>query len=172
MRRERVEAQLDSIFAQQLTDRNFLERIALELSGRAKSKGSKSEAARLHRMSKRLQEQRKRVLDTYFSALIERAERDERLEQIRADQQFCERQLLDLQTGTKCKMSVEELADIFAPLHEWEFLSRIDKRRLLQAIVPEIHLQNYSVTKLALLIHDARRNELNRTGTDSSPRPT
>jgi DNA invertase Pin-like site-specific DNA recombinase len=169
MRRERVEAQLDVIFAQRLTDHNFLERIVLDLTERINSKGTKSQAVRLQRMSKRLQEKRKRVLDTYFSALIERTERDQRLEQIEVDQQFCERQLLALRTE-RCEISVAELSHIFAPLHEWEYLSKIDKRRLLQAIVPEIHLQNYIVTKLALLIHDDHRNELNHRGRDSWPR--
>jgi len=170
MRRERVEAQLDVIFAQRLTDHKFLGRIAGELSERTNPKGTKSQAARLQRMSDRLLDKRKRVLDAYFSALIEQSERDRRLKQIEVDQHFCEEQLLALRTE-KCKISVEELSHIFAPFHEWEYLSKIDKRRLLQAIIPEIHLQNYSVTKLALLIDGEHRNELNRTGRDSWPRP-
>jgi hypothetical protein len=32
-------------------------------------------------------------------------------------------------------------------------------------------MTNYSVTKLALLVEDSHRNELNHMGTDSSPPP-
>jgi len=170
MRRERVEAQLDQIFGQRLTDRNFLESIASELSERASRNASKSDVSNLQRMSRRLQEKRKRVLDAYFNALIDRAERDRRLEQIKADQQFCEQQLRNIRSETY-EVSAQELTHILAPFQEWEYLSRVDKRRLLQAIVPEIHLRDYNVTKLALLVDDPHRNELNHTGTGSWPRP-
>ena len=168
MRRERVEAQLNLMFADRLTDREFLESIARQLSERATPDESKSDVSNLQRMSKKLQEKRKRVLDAYFTALIDRAERDRRLEQIKADEQFCERQLRNIRPQTP-EVSVEQLTQLLAPLHEWEYLSMADKRRLLQAIVPEIHLANYNVTKLALLVQDPRRNELNHTGTDSLP---
>ena len=170
MRRERVEAQLDLMIAQRLSDRNFLEQIASEMNECAGSKTSKADVSKLQRMNNRLQEKRNRVLDAYFNGVIDRAERDQRLEQIKTDQLFCERQLGNIQTEPY-KVSAEELARIFAPLREWEYLSRTDKRRLLQAIVPEIHMQHYNVTKLALLVKDPHRNEQNHTGMDSWPRP-
>jgi DNA invertase Pin-like site-specific DNA recombinase len=170
MRRERVEAQLDLMFAQRLTNRNFLEQIASVLDESAGSRTGKSDVSKIHRIDNRLKEKRSRVLDAYFGGVIDRAERDQRLQQIKTDQQFCEQQLRTIQTEAY-KVSAEELARIFAPFREWEYLSRADKRRLLQAIVPEIHLQDYNVTKLALLVNDPHRNEPNHTGRDSWPQP-
>jgi DNA invertase Pin-like site-specific DNA recombinase len=167
MRRERVEARLNLMFAHRLTDRNLLEGIATELSERASLNSSKSDVSNLRRMNKRLQEKRKRVVDAYLDALIGHAERDRRLEQIKTEQQFCEEQLRGIRTQTH-ELSAEELAHILAPFQEWEYLSRVDKRRLLQAIVPEIHLTDYNITKLALLVQDPDRNELNHTDKDSS----
>ncbi|MGC1942212.1 MAG: hypothetical protein WA664_00480, partial [Candidatus Acidiferrales bacterium] len=170
MRRERVEANLNLIFAERLTDRDFLERTAAELYERTNSAGSKSELSKLQKMNKRLQETRERVLDAYFSTVISRAERDRRLDRITADQQFCDQQLRNVQTQA-VGVSAEDLAHVLAPLKEWEYLSRNDKRRVLQAIVPEIHLQHYNVTKLAVLVQDPYRHELNHTDMDSSPPP-
>jgi DNA invertase Pin-like site-specific DNA recombinase len=169
MRRERVEAHLDLLFTQRLTDRKFLDEIVSELSERAGTTGSKSDISKLHRMNKRIQETRKRVLEAYFEGLINKEERDRRLEQIKTDQQFCDQQLRYIHTETYT-VSAEKLALIFAPLQQWEYLSRNHKRRLLQAIMPEIHVQNYNVTKLALLIEDSHDNELNHTDTGSSRR--
>jgi DNA invertase Pin-like site-specific DNA recombinase len=166
MRRERVEAHLDSIFAQRLTDRDFLEQIASELRERSSSRAGRPDVLKLQRMNKLLQEKRRRVLDGYFNTHIDRSERDRRLEEIKTDQQFCEQQLRNVRTDTY-NVSAEELGEIFAPLREWEYLSRVDKRKLLQAIVPEIHIKNYIVTKLALLVQDSNRNEINHTDRDS-----
>lgn len=53
---------------------------------------------------------------------------------------------------------------------DWEFLSRLEKRRLLQTVIPEIHIENYEVTKLALLVPNDYRDETTPTGTDSLQR--
>ena len=169
MRRERVEAHLDKIFAQQLNEPTFLERIASELVERTESKTKKGEISKLHRMQKQLDEKRERVLNAYFEKLISRTELDRRLTQMKADQRFCEQQIANLQLHGS-DFSAVELAEILAPLNEWIFLSRADKRRLLHTIVPEIHLQNYRVTKLAVLVQEPHRDEMNHTDRDSWPR--
>ena len=43
-------------------------------------------------------------------------------------------------------------------------MSRIDKRRLLRTLLPEIHITNYHVTRLALIIKDPYRDEINHMG--------
>jgi hypothetical protein len=53
-----------------------------------------------------------------------------------------------------------------------KFLSRAEKRRLLQTLIPEIHVENYGVTKIAVLVQDSHRDEVTRTGRDSWPRLT
>jgi DNA invertase Pin-like site-specific DNA recombinase len=162
MRREKVESLLNQIFSLQLTDPAFLERIASEYIERAQLKTNEGEVLRLQRMHQEAEEKRKRVLEAYFENLIGRAELDRRLEEVKADQYFCEQKLLGIQTEVHV-ISADELATVLAPFHEWEYLTRADKRRLLQAIIPEIHLQNYRVTKLALLVQEPHRDEINHT---------
>jgi DNA invertase Pin-like site-specific DNA recombinase len=171
MRREKVEALLDDIFAKRLSDQALLERITSELIERQESKTNKAEKSKFQRMRKQLQEKRERVLNGYFEKLISRTELDRRLAQITADERFCDQKLDSLPSETQ-SVSARDLAEILAPLQEWMFLSRTDKRRLLQTIVPEIHIQNYKVTQLAVMALQPYRNEINRTGMDSSPRPT
>jgi len=113
--------------------------------------------------NKEPEQKRKRVLEAYFDNLVDRIELDRRLKEMETDRQFCEQKLLSIETETY-EISAEELAIVFTPLQEWEFLSRSDKRRLLRAIVPEIHLQNYDVTKIALLVQEPHRDEINHTG--------
>ena len=168
MRRERVESLLDMLFSRRLTDHGFLERIASECIERSQSSTGKDELLRLQRMHKELEQKRKRVLEAYFDNLVDRAELDRRLKEMETDRQFCEQKLLNIETETY-EISAEELAIVFTPLQEWGFLSRNDKRRLLRAIVPEIHLQNYDVTKIALLVQEPHRDEIIHTGKDSSP---
>ena len=170
MRRERVESLLDSIFSQRLTDHDFLERIATDFAEMSHSTANKDEHLRLQRMYTQLLEKRARVLDAFFESLIDRKQRDEKLRGVDADVRFCEQKLKDARPD-EYEVSAESLAIALAPFQEWEFLPRKDKRRLLQSLIPEIHIQNYEVTKLAWLVGETVRYEKNHTGTDSSPRP-
>ena len=43
-------------------------------------------------------------------------------------------------------LSAEALAEIFSPFFEWKFLNRSDKRAVLAATVPEIHVADYVVS--------------------------
>jgi hypothetical protein len=168
MRRERVESLLDSIFSHRLTDHDFLERIATDFAEMSHSTANKDEHLRLQRMYKQLSEKRSRILDGYFENLIDRKQRDEKLKEVDADVRFCEQKLGD--TGAdEYEISAESLANALAPFQEWEFLPRKDKRRLLQSLIPEIHIRNYEVTKLACLMAETNGYEKNHTGTGSWP---
>jgi site-specific DNA recombinase len=168
MRRERVESLLDSIFSQRLTDHDFLERMATDFAEMSHSTANKDEHLRLQRMYKQLLQKRGRVLDAFFENLIDRKQRDEKLKEVDADVRFCEQKLRDTKTD-EYEISAELLAGALAPFQEWEFLSRKDKRRLLQSLIPEIHIQNYEVTKLAWVVAETHGYEKNHTGKGSSP---
>ena len=58
-------------------------------------------------------------------------------------------------------VSAAELARILEPLMDWEFLSGVEKRLLLQTLIPEIHIENYGVTKL--LVPNGHRDEITHT---------
>ena len=91
------------------------------------------------------------------------------MSRIKTDVRFYEDMVLKTQPDSH-DLTTEDLADVFAPLQEWDFLLRTDKRRILQAVVPEIHVQDYRVTGLAILAESTRRNEVTRRGTGSWPR--
>jgi hypothetical protein len=153
------------MFSQRLTDHEFLERIATAFAERSHSTANRDECLRLKRLHKQLLEKRTRVLEAYFNNLVDRKERDKRLKKMEADIQFCERKLLQIRTDTY-EISAELLANTLAPFQEWDFLSRKDKRGLLQTLLPEIHIQNYGVTKLAWLVPETHRDEKNRMDRD------
>jgi hypothetical protein len=171
MRRERIESPLDKIFSERLTDRDLLSRIAHEYLERSKSATSKKDLLRIQRTHKRLEGKRKRLFDAYFENLLGRADLDRRLEEMKAEEQFCEQKLLGIQSA-KWDVSEDKLTKILEPLVGWTFLSRTDKRRLLQTLIPEVHVENYGVTKLALLVQEPYRDEITRSGRDLWPRPT
>jgi site-specific DNA recombinase len=170
MKREQVECNLDSIFAQRLTDRELVERMAGELLNRSGLGHRKSDLPRIQRLQKSLQAKRKRLLDAYFDGVLGRAELDRRLEEMKAEEQLCDQQLVSIR-DTTVGVSAGEIAKILQPLVEWPFLSRTDKRRLLQTVIPEIHVENYAVKKLALLLPQGDRDEINHTDKGSSRRP-
>ncbi len=93
-----------------------------------------------------------------------------RLKQIDKDEAFYQDLLLRAEPVVP-RLSVKDLAGAFSPFFEWEFLSREQKRRLLQATVPEIHVLNYQINGLSLLTDTVYRNEVSRKGTGSSPWP-
>ncbi len=162
MRRERLEASLDSLFAQRLTDGDFLEDLMEQY--RHGRDGENNQVVRLQSELRALAGKRERVLGTYFDGVITQEERDRRLAAVERDQALY-RQML-MRESPEMSFSAAELAQVFAPFHEWEFLSRDHKRRLLQAIVPGIHAHNYRVAGLSILT-DRCRNEISPTGKGS-----
>ncbi len=117
-----------------------------------------------------LKQKRQRVLDAYFDGIVPREEMNRRLKQIDKDEAFFQDLLLRAEPVPP-GVSVEDLASAFSPFFEWEFLSREQKRRLLQATVPEIHVWNYRINGLSLLTDRVYRDEITRTDRSSWPKP-
>ena len=127
--------------------------------------------ARHERGLAELQEKKQRVLEAYFENLIDRAKRDELLAALERDRSLY-RDLVARAASTPPKLTAGDLAAVLCIFHEWEFLNGADKRKLLQAAMPEIHVQNYRVAGLTLIpALSPRGNEVNRTGRGSSPPP-
>ena len=168
MRREQLECCLDQLFFDRLTDREFVDQIASEYFARSASSIGRVEILRLRQARERLEEKRKRVLEAYFDNLIDRTARDKRLSEIEIEVRFYENMLLKAQPAAQ-GVSAEELAEIFMPFHEWKFLSRLEKRCILQTVAPEIHVENYRVRGIALLAGPTYRNEVDHTDTGSWP---
>ncbi len=171
MRRERLEASIDRLLSERLSKRDFLEGVAAEYTARSKPGRGPSETLRLKRELEKLEGKRQRVLESYFENIIDRNERDHRLADIDRDASLY-RELILRNHPPPLELSAENLAEAFAPFHEWEFLSRSDKRRLLETAVCEIHVQQYRVTGISLTAESLHRNEVTHSGRGSSPPPT
>jgi hypothetical protein len=72
-----------------------------------------------------------------------------------------------MQEVPKPKLSATEMASAFSPLFDWPVLGRENKRRILAATVPEIHVRDYAVSGIAVTI--PRSDDETRTYRDSSP---
>ena len=167
MRREKLEPALDSLFSERLTDCRLLREIADRFMAGGDEKGMVAEA-RCQSELQALRAKRERILGAYFDGLIQSEERDRRLRDIERDEKLYGEMLL--RSSRQLPLSASQLAQVFAPFHEWDFLSREQKRRLLGAITPEIHVENYRVLGLSILADavnaDSSRNEVshNRAG--------
>jgi DNA invertase Pin-like site-specific DNA recombinase len=167
MRRERLEESIDRLFAERLTDRTFIDRLVLEYGRSSDSTERLGQLARVQHQLTELSQKRQRVLEAYFENLIDRAERDRRLTTIERDLRFYGG-LSSKAVSPSLKLSAEDLAHVLGPLYEWKFLTRADKRHILQAVVPEIHVRDHKVVGLSL-ISDLHDNEMTHTGRGSSP---
>jgi len=116
-----------------------------------------------------LRQKRERVLEAFFDGTISREERKLRLESIDRDIQSIH-ELLML-NNTPSAVTLESLVKNFAPLVEWQYWTRDQKRTVLTALVPDIRVADYHVTALGI-DPTLFSNEHSRMGTDSSRRPT
>jgi DNA invertase Pin-like site-specific DNA recombinase len=148
MRADRLEPKLDDLFSEKLTDRRYLQGIIEVIEARHSGNGSATKMQRLQAELNRLGEKRQRVLDGYFEGLIKRDDMDRRVAEIDKDLVTTEEILA--RERPLPSLSVKELAAIVRPLYRWKKLDREDKRKILSASVPEIHVHNYAVNALSL----------------------
>lgn len=168
MRRERLEGVLDDLIAEGLTDRKFLKQIA-QAYLRRNEPANGPELARVESGLADLQAKRQRIMDAYFDDLIEKAERDRRLGELeRAAALYSS--LAARGAAPVAPLTEKELAGVFAVFYRWRSLSLAQKRRLLQAAMPEIRVANYRVSGLSLVPPMPRSDEVNRTDRGSSRR--
>jgi DNA invertase Pin-like site-specific DNA recombinase len=170
MRREQLERCLDTLIAECLTNRQFLRRLAAAYRSRKSLNGTKPEPARIESGLLLLKEKKQRVLDAYFENLIDRAERDRRLDMLAVDAELYG-SLATRAANTVPALTTSDLADAFSVFLEWESLGRADKRKLLRATMPEIHVQDYRVVGVSLIPGTVNSDEITRTGRDSWPQP-
>lgn len=170
MRRERLERVLDALIANRLMNRAFLRQVTEAYASRA-SNGDKPELARVESGLEALKEKKQRILESYFEGLIDRAERDERLAGLESESALYGKLAARAESAVPM-LTAKQLAAVLSVFREWEFLGLADKRKLLRAAMPEIHVSGYRVTGLSLIPESSYRDDVNRSGTDSSPPPT
>ena len=169
MRRDTLEQSLDLLISKKLTDRKFLEPLA---RGYMRGSGKpKPEAPRIENECAQLKDKKQRIMEAFFEGLIDRTERDHRLQGLDVDAKLYGDLLMRTQPPQAPAISAVGLAKIFSVFHEWEFLRIEDKRKLLRSTMPDIHVQNYHVTGLTFVPGPISSDEINHTDTGSWPPP-
>jgi hypothetical protein len=170
MIRRRLEEIIDEVLSDKLSNRDFLERIADAYASQSTNTTTRIDSGTIQHELDRLEEKRRRVLEAYFENHIDREERERLLSGVETDKKRYENLLLGTHQTLPC-LSAADLADAFGPFVEWNFLVRKDKRVLMQAVTPEIHVRDYRVVGMSWIMGGVRRDEVNRTGRDSWRRP-
>ena len=148
MGRERLEARLDSLFAAHLTSPLFLERCVGDLRWRHAQDVSTAHVQRLTAQVTSLREKRGRVVDASLEGIILREERDSRLSAI--DRDILAAQEVLTRSRPRALIDLNALIGAFAPLVEWEYWSREQKRSVLATIVPDIRVADYQIESIGL----------------------
>jgi site-specific DNA recombinase len=169
MSRERLEEVLDGLFSVRLSSRFFLEKCVSELLQRSTENDSTAECQRLNSELNGFRRKRERVLDIFEDGVIGKAEMVKRLRPIDEGIRVASVELSRNEKGPG--IDLEKLVAAFAPLVEWEFWTRDQKRQLLTTLTPDIRVADYKVESLGLN-SSFFSNEDTRTGRDSRRRPT
>jgi hypothetical protein len=151
MLRRKLEPKLDYLFANKLTDADFLTGVVEEYNERLYAKPASSPnrektlTAKLHQ----LHEKRGRVLEAFFDGAICKEERECQLKVINGEIRAFH-QLLVESGPPDAPRSTQEILAALEPLTEWEFLERDDKRALLSVLCPEISVFQYTIKSISL----------------------
>ena len=164
MRREKLEVVLDGVFGTCLASPAFVRQCVNELKQRASNRDSTRRIQRLTAEINALRGKRDRVIDSYVAGAIRPEERDRRIKTIDQDIRVAEEILI--RQDPPPSLDTPKLIEAFAPLGEWEYWSRDQKRTVLSALVPDIRVSNYQVESLGLN-PSLFSNEDTRTGRDS-----
>ena len=94
---------------------------------------------------------RQRILDAYFEGVISRSERDSRIAKVDLDRTALEAILA--RDRPRPELTLDTLVSAFAPFTEFDLLSRDDKRRLLNMLMPQITVLKYEVRGMSLCLN-------------------
>jgi DNA invertase Pin-like site-specific DNA recombinase len=168
MGRERLEGALDGLFADRLSSPSFIEHCVEALRKRSAQKGSGVEVQRLTTVIKALQRKRERVIDGFVEGVIMPEERDQRLAAIDGGIRVAQDTLA--REAVEPPLEAGKLIEAFAPLAEWGYWTREQKRLVLSTLVPDIRVADYKVESLGLN-PTIFSNENTRSDMGSSPPP-
>lgn len=161
MRQERLEEKLDGMFAERLTDRDFIAGLLKDFDTKSDAMVSRNRIVQLELEIKKLREKRVRVLDSYFEGLLSKADRDDRVKDVDTRMRMVEETLL--REVPISRVSLHSLITAFAPLFEWQYMNRESKRRILTVTVPEIRVANYQVRGISVTAPSFCGEEVIRT---------
>lgn len=160
MLRKKLEPRIDHVLAEMLWKPDFLRRVVDEYNNTSrKVPAAEFDCHAITAKIHALRERKDRVLETFFDGIINKQERDARVEEIQREITTYELLLLNGAEGPP-KAQVVDLDKVLAlvePFAQWEFLDRDDRRALLLLLCPEISVFRYKIKELTL-------NLVSRTG--------
>ena len=168
MLRKVLEPKIDALLARRLTDHDFLARII----DRYNSEGVSSppvrtvDAESVSRHLEVLKGKRQRILDTYFDGMISREDRDRRVEDLDGEIGSYESLLWEqgpAHADEPRPLDAEKVWEIVEPFIEWEFLTRENRRALLELLCPEIRVYHYEIKGLRLILDGCYEDSRSRT---------
>lgn len=151
MSQKQLEAKLDEMIETKLTDHSFLEMLLRKLQAKDSEKLSEKSVSRMKFDLAALEAKRDRVLDNFEDGLISKMKRDEKLASIDESIRPINAELFKSAKPSTPALTIAELDEYFAPLHDWNFLSYSDRREVLSKLNPEIVVADYAIEGIAIL---------------------
>jgi DNA invertase Pin-like site-specific DNA recombinase len=164
MGRQKLESQLDDLFATSLTDPAFLEKCVAAVLERQNQPTLRANIDQLKTQIEKQEGKRKRVLDLCVDGVLDKQEREERLAVIESELRNAKDLLA--QAGPAPELDLHRLTELLSPLAEWKFWSRDQKRAVLSTLMPDIRVADCAVQSLGFN-PVAFSNENTRMGRDS-----
>jgi len=149
MRRDRIEPKIDSIVENRLTNPSFLSPIIDSYLYHIENQNAlepslETITAKLESLDKK----RSRVLDSFYEGAITKEERDRALQTIQ--EEIKAYRLIEPPTSLAQDQISAAVVRTTSVFKEWSFLSRAQKRQLLNQLLPEIFAYRYIIKGLTI----------------------
>ena len=149
MLRDKLEPRIDEVIEGRLTDSTFLSPIIARYLQKPTTCHLDPNCESIRQQLQSLKQKRSRILESFFDGTIAKDERDEALACIRRQSDSLER-ITPLEKRKQTNW--DDITEAVSVFSEWSFLSRNQKRRLLNRLVPEIFAHQYHINGLTLRI--------------------
>jgi DNA invertase Pin-like site-specific DNA recombinase len=151
MLRKKLEPKVEHVLGNMLCKPDFLARVVSGYNRSLRTSATATDQAVITATIHSLRGKRERVLETFFDGIIDKGERDRRVEEIDNETLAYERLLLQSAGPNKSdELDLDAARAIVEPFAEWALLGRTDKRKLLEALSPEIRVSRYEIKDLRL----------------------
>jgi len=147
-RREKLENTIEQLLAYEMIQHSFHEKIVA--AWKQANIQKRNQTGALQSQLHDLEAERKRVLDLYKTARIDRKERTSRMQNIFRAVDACSEKLL--REPSLNEVSIQALANLFAPFLEWKYFNQERKRNLLTSRVVALHVCDCRVDGISFLL--------------------
>ena len=142
----KVDAAIDALIQDKLTTSEFLLEALKAYNDSLTDGWQKGQGNRgsIKNRIVRLETRRNRVLESFYDGVISKQERDEKLKTVSQDLESL-RAVLDEADNTPQTLDPEVVLSLVSMFQEWQFLEVMQKRRVLEALMPAIFVYRYQV---------------------------